>query len=519
MLLFILLVLLVPGEALAYVSHDYPAIYTHQLGNIFYLIACAAFLWTILHNRLHTQPGWRYIFLAVIGFLLWDGVVFASRIIESCSGDLFRPESGPNGGISYLQKRVSVESLGYLVYIGRFDFILLNAAMWCYYCGLREHLEQMKQEKGETQAVAAMLPLLPILMTEVAGSILFCLLAVLCLRTSFQLFSRERENILWSYLVWLSSAFVLFAVSRSFGHIARHGLLAAGFDSVWSCLEGISGSINTAVRFIMASLTLFFVWIYQIYRKMSEDKEKIEAVSADIMTLNQELEELGAERTFALLGLRIADNIRNPVSIIGCINQRLLRRSELARYHDTLEDVASACRKLENIVTDFESIIKNRPHMFRYEDVNGVVQNITEVMRQEAEQRGIRFVMHCSESPAMINLQRNLMRVGLFYLLRNALNATSAGGMVTISTFTTDEVVTIRIADTGCGIPQEVLLRLFDPLYSQSGERLRMALPLVRQIVSEHLGELVVNSEVGKGTTFDMIFPVKWCLISNRMGK
>ncbi len=67
----------------------------------------------------------------------------------------------------------------------------------------------------------------------------------------------------------------------------------------------------------------------------------------------------------------------------------------------------------------------------------------------------------------------------------------------------------MRISDTGCGMPQDMLQRLFDPLFSQSGERLRMAMPLVRQIVTEHLGELVVNSQQGKGTTFDMIFPVE----------
>ncbi len=79
--------------------------------------------------------------------------------------------------------------------------------------------------------------------------------------------------------------------------------------------------------------------------------------------------------------------------------------------------------------------------------------------------------------------------------------------------------MTVRITDTGCGIPREMLQQLFDPLYSQSGERLRMAMPLVRQIVTEHLGEIVVNSEEGKGTIFDMIFPVKWCAVSNQVGK
>lgn len=515
----VLVLLLLPGEALAYVPHDYSALYTHQLGNVFYLLACIAFLWTILRNHLRTEPGWRYIFWAVVVFLLWDTMVFSSRVIESLVSDGMVPAAAGEGGSFYFSRSVTVSGWGYLAYAGRFDFIALDAAMFLYYLGLREHLAHLRENANEIR-LPAVLPLFPILATEIAGSLVFLVLAVLCIRTSIQLFRAERENILWSYLVWLSSAFLLFAVSRSCGHIARHLLLAAGFDTVWVYFEGISGSLNTSVRFVVATLTLFFVWIYQTYLKMSDDKRRIEAVSADIMNLNHEMEELGAERTFALLGLRIADNIRNPVSIIGCISQRMIRRGELsARHRENLEDVVAACRKLENIVSDFESIVKNRPHMFRYEDINTVVLDIADVMRPEAEQRHIQLITECSERPAMINLQRNLMRVGLFYLLRNAMNATSAGGTVSISTAASDEVVTVRISDTGCGIPKDVLARLFDPLYSQSGDRLRMALPLVRQIVSEHLGELVVNSEEGKGTTFDLIFPVKWCLVSDRMGK
>lgn len=522
MSILLALFVLLPTDVLGFVSHDYPAIYTHQLGNLFYLVACGAFLWTVLHNQLRSQPGWRYIFWAVLLFLFWDGIVVISRVLELLANDEFSAlRENSLSGWSYFHQKIRVDGVGYLVYAGRFDFLMLNSAMFLYFRGLKEHLDQIEPKRAELSLpAAAVLPMFPIFLSDIIGNIVFFVLAVLCLRTSLQLFHQERENILWSYFVWLSSAFLLFSVSRSFGHISRHFLLAAELDAFWRYLDGISGSLNTAVRFIVASLTLFFAWIYQIYLKMSDDKQKIVAVSADIMNLNQELEELGAERTFALLGLRIADNIRNPVAIIGCVSQRLLRRREFSDHHrEDIEDVLSACRKLENIVSDFESIIRNKPHMFRYEDVNGVVQDIVDLMKSETEKRGIRLITEFSSVPAKINLQRNLMRVGLFYLMRNAVNATSAGGAVTVSTFVTDEVVTIRIADTGCGIPEEVLQRLFDPLYSQSGERLRMALPLVRQIVTEHLGELVVNSEVGKGTTFDMIFPVKWCLISTQMGR
>jgi signal transduction histidine kinase len=60
------------------------------------------------------------------------------------------------------------------------------------------------------------------------------------------------------------------------------------------------------------------------------------------------------------------------------------------------------------------------------------------------------------------------------------------------------------------GISEEYIGRIFDPFFSTKLYRFGMGLSLVRQIVSEHLGEIKVQSEVGKGTTFTMIFPVRW---------
>ncbi len=519
--LSVLLSLLCPVEALAYVPHDYPAIYTHQIGNLYYLIASAVFLWTIVHNKLHNDPGWRYIFKAVICFSGWGTLIFVSRIIESVfPGSAIPTPNESKIGWEYFYRTLQIDGIGYLYYLGRFDFILLNIAMYFFYRGLREHLSHTNEQGKHLVLSSVVLPLLPIYLTDIFGNLVFLVFACLCLSTSMQLFRRERENILWSYMVWLSSALLFFAISRSFGHIWRHMLIPSELGYVWDYLEAISGSVNTSVRFIVATLTLFFVWVYQIYLKMSDDKKKIEAVSADIMNLNREMEELGAERTFALLGLRIADNIRNPVSIIGCVSKRMMKREDIPKLQrENLEDVLDACRRLEQIVADFESIIKNRPRMFRYEDVNEVVSETVELMRSEAQQRGITLLADLSKEPAQINLQKNLFRVGLFYLMRNALNASVSGDSITVQTFVSGELVTVRITDTGCGIPKEMVQRLFDPLYSQSGERLRMAMPLVRQIVTEHLGEIVVNSEEGKGTIFDMIFPVKWCAISNQVGK
>ena len=76
--------------------------------------------------------------------------------------------------------------------------------------------------------------------------------------------------------------------------------------------------------------------------------------------------------------------------------------------------------------------------------------------------------------------------------------------------FASGERAIIETTDTGHGITPEDLSRIFDPFYTTREHRFGMGLPLVRQIVKEHLGEIAVESEPGRGTLVRMSFPVRW---------
>jgi signal transduction histidine kinase len=107
-------------------------------------------------------------------------------------------------------------------------------------------------------------------------------------------------------------------------------------------------------------------------------------------------------------------------------------------------------------------------------------------------------------------MQKQLVRVALFHIMRNAVEATSEGGRITVKTFEDGNNAVLTISDTGDGIPHEEIQKVFDPFYSTKKHSFGMGLPLVKQIISEHLGELKVESEPGKGATFMMIFPIRW---------
>jgi signal transduction histidine kinase len=297
------------------------------------------------------------------------------------------------------------------------------------------------------------------------------------------------------------------------GYTIRHLFLSLELDHILAYLEPFTGSINTLTFIWLGTVSLFFIRFYPIYVKVSEDKRKIEEINADVINLNKELEDLVAERTMAILGLSVADKVRNPVAIIGCVSKRLLSKESLSeKVEGNLQDILEECKKLESIVGDFEGILKNRQRLFRYIDINEIVNDIVLLMRDDVGKKGIQLKVNLS--PAKINAQKNLIRAALFHLFKNAIEATPPGGSIEISTKTMQDSVIIELSDTGSGIPEELLGKVFEPFFSTRENRIGMGLPLVRQIVAEHLGEIKVRSEVGKGTTFEMIFPVKWCVIA-----
>ncbi len=141
------------------------------------------------------------------------------------------------------------------------------------------------------------LPLLPIWITEFVGSALMIVLSFMCVRLARQLRDKDKENVVWTYLLYVSIALAGFAVSRSVGHFLKLVLMATGYGSVWQVLKPLTGSINTIAFFMVASITLFFERTWRIYEQISKDRNEIRDTHEELLFLNRNLENLVEART------------------------------------------------------------------------------------------------------------------------------------------------------------------------------------------------------------------------------
>jgi signal transduction histidine kinase len=130
-------------------------------------------------------------------------------------------------------------------------------------------------------------------------------------------------------------------------------------------------------------------------------------------------------------------------------------------------------------------------------------------MRAEGERNGVSVEARYADGSLVIEGDR--FALGRVYrnLITNAIQATAAGGRVSIATARTDGRVEITVADTGSGIPADRLPAIFDDFVTTKRRGLGLGLAISKRIVEQLDGTITVESEVGRGTTFTLRFPVR----------
>jgi len=228
------------------------------------------------------------------------------------------------------------------------------------------------------------------------------------------------------------------------------------------------------------------------------------------------MEPLIAERTASLIALNIADRIINPVAVIGAISRQLMQSGDVAdeSIRNKLRVMVDESERLQQIVRDFSSLLDSRRLVFESADLNIVLREAVMLVKSEAESSGVSLALDLSEEPVNMNMNRNLLRTAIYYILKNSIEATPPGGSINCKTSSTDEEVYLTIKDTGCGIPEENISRIFDHFFTTKANGAGMGLPFVKFIVQEHFGRISISSAPEGGTVCAMKFPVRWIRLS-----
>jgi len=525
-----------PVEAWGYVPHEYPAIYTQQLGRIFLFIAFLVVLWSIVHYRLHRQKGWRYLFISLLFFTLWDLDVFVGRLSEfiTMPGTI-----GVTEGWQYFQRHIEIGRLEYLYYLGRFDFILLNIAMFFFYLGLREHVSEV-QEK-HTASVSVILPLLPILITDMAGNGIFILLSVMSLYTSIKLYRTDKENVLWNYMVWLAAAWFMFSISRSFGHIMRHVLIPTGHQDVWKFFEPITGSFNTFSLFFVGSVSLFFIRIYKSYMEITEDKRQLERLVTERTQLIEHLErdKMALQELDKLKSAFLANmshELRTPMNTIIGYTEALLDSVDgpiNAEQEKSLGKVKQSAKHLLKLIDDVLDVSRLESAKVKLVvteiDLKELIKTVIPSFESLIREKGLSLSLTIDEKLPPVYGDEGKIKQILINLLSNAIKFTHTGEII-ITAHPSDADRThgvhplfmeICVADTGIGMREDDLRKIFEKFMQidftlvRQYEGTGLGLSIAKGMVELHKGKIWATSKYGKGSTFCFTLPLQKEILVN----
>ncbi|MBM3877741.1 MAG: PAS domain S-box protein [Verrucomicrobia bacterium] len=190
---------------------------------------------------------------------------------------------------------------------------------------------------------------------------------------------------------------------------------------------------------------------------------------------------------------------------------RALRHDNAASVRK-LENYLNVCKgeitRLDYIITQFLQAIRRSPPQLKHGSMNDVVTDTLNLLRPELENRGLIIKERLAPSLPPSPIDAAQMKQVLVNLIKNAAQAMTKGGTLTLQTGEASDGVFVSIGDCGGGIPQEQINRIFEPFYTTKSKGSGLGLMIVQRIVREHHGRIELESHVGEGTTFRVWLPL-----------
>ncbi len=237
---------------------------------------------------------------------------------------------------------------------------------------------------------------------------------------------------------------------------------------------------------------------------------------AGIVEMTRQLEKAERLSSLGQLAAGVAHEIRNPLNAISMASQRLKREympidEEKKKEFGTMTGVIrDEIRRLNGIIEEFLTFSKSRRLELRDCPVQEVLQKIVNLISAEAAAKGISLRTDWGSEPVVIPMDMDKLQQALLNFVKNAIESISGDGIVTLSIRRAEKGrVSIRVADTGCGITAEEADRIFNPEYTTKEKGLGLGLPLAHEIIRGHGGEIRVLSRKGEGTTFEILLPAE----------
>ena len=307
---------------------------------------------------------------------------------------------------------------------------------------------------------------------------------------------------------------------------------------------GLGMSSNLSVEFCVLAYIFAYVFIALVF---TTTKEGPESGISSFFALKRELEKtrealkisqqrlVEAERMAAIgeTAAMVGHDLRNPLQAITNAVYYLKKSAERAKSsyhvrnespgrsadpsHHEVRDILDKCSEMadiidksvkyaDKIVSDLQDYAQPVKLKLVETDLRRLID---ETLSATSVPENIRVSIAIDEDSASLMVDSVLMKRAFTNLVTNAVQAMPNGGKLTVRAARKKDAVLISVEDTGIGIPEENLNRIFEPLFTTKAKGQGLGLPVCKRLVEAHGGVVKVESKVGEGSTFTIELPVQ----------
>ncbi|RMD59036.1 MAG: PAS domain-containing protein [Nitrospirae bacterium] len=234
-------------------------------------------------------------------------------------------------------------------------------------------------------------------------------------------------------------------------------------------------------------------------------------ISRDVTEIYKMRKQLAVTERKAALGemaAQVAHEIRNPLIPIGGFARYLENhlKGELKNYANIITEEVN---RLESILADILSFVKESRIEKSPANINTLLEDTIRLVKNVTSKKGNRIIKNFYPGSIIVNIDFNRMKEAILNILINANEATEKGTITVSSALVDESTVCITIEDTGRGIKEEDLKKIFDPFFTTNVRGTGLGLTIANKIIEEHGGSIEVKSQIGRGTKFNILLPIK----------
>jgi len=229
-----------------------------------------------------------------------------------------------------------------------------------------------------------------------------------------------------------------------------------------------------------------------------------------LIELQENVKKTERSAMFGRVAAGLVHDLLHPIQNVAN-NTRLLLREDLDSEgrQDCGRVIDREMTTIKRFLDDLHSVVKPKPLERFIMDLNLAVKDVVDSMSQEGQRSGV--AIEGAYVPGSLMIVGDRFALGRVFrnLITNAIQATEAGGRVSIATSRNGKTVEVNVTDTGSGIPADNLSSIFEEFVTTKRRGLGLGLAITKRIVEQLDGTIAVESEVGRGTAFTLRFPAR----------